>query len=89
MSLQLQQGSGVSAQVSWLAFAAGKCKAIQLSMERRSFERKLETLRVVGRREQSISNCFERAPMSSVQTLLSAGISPQSCSKHRSRQSQS
>jgi hypothetical protein len=44
MSLQLQQGTGVSARVRWLAFAASKCKAIQLSIERRTFERKLETI---------------------------------------------
>ena len=44
MSLQSQQGTGVSARVRWLAFAAAKCKAIQLSIERRTFERKLETI---------------------------------------------
>lgn len=44
MSLQSSQGTGVSAQVSWLAFAAAKCKAIQFSIERRAFERKLETI---------------------------------------------
>jgi hypothetical protein len=44
MSLQTSQGTGVPAQASWLAFAHAKCKAIQLSMERRSFERKLETI---------------------------------------------
>jgi len=44
MSLQLQQGTGVSARVRWLAFAAAKCKAILLSIERRAFERKLETI---------------------------------------------
>ena len=44
MSLQSSGGTGVSARTSWLAFAAAKCKAIQLSIERRSFERKLETI---------------------------------------------
>jgi hypothetical protein len=44
MSLQSQQGTGVSVRVSWLAFAAAKCKAIQLSIERGNFERKLETI---------------------------------------------
>ena len=44
MSLQSLEGTGVSTRVSWLAFAHAKCKAIQLSIERRSFERKLETI---------------------------------------------
>lgn len=44
MSIQSSQGTGVSAWASWLAFAAARRKAIQLSIERRSFERKLETI---------------------------------------------
>jgi len=44
MSIQSSQGTGVSAQGSWLVFVAAKCKAIQLSIERRAFERKLETI---------------------------------------------
>ena len=44
MSLQLSQGTGVFARVSWLAFAHAKCKAIQLAMERRSFERQLASI---------------------------------------------
>ena len=44
MPLQSSEGTGVSARVSWLAFVAAKRKAIQLSIERRSFERKLETI---------------------------------------------
>ena len=44
MSLQSSQGTCVSTPAIWLALAAAKCKAIQLSIERRSFERKLETI---------------------------------------------
>jgi hypothetical protein len=44
MSIQPSEGTGVPARVSWLAFAHAKCKAIQLSLERRNFERKLETI---------------------------------------------
>jgi hypothetical protein len=44
MSLQIKQSTGVSARASWLAFAAATCKAIQLSIERRTFERKLEVI---------------------------------------------
>jgi hypothetical protein len=44
MSLQSSQGVGVSAWVSWLALVNSKCTAIQLSIERMSFERKLETI---------------------------------------------
>lgn len=44
MSSQSSQGTGVSARVSWLAFATAKCRAIQLSIERRAFERQLETI---------------------------------------------
>jgi len=44
MSAQPTNGTGVPMQVSWLAFVATKCKAIQLSIERRNFERKLETI---------------------------------------------
>lgn len=44
MSIQSSQGTGVSARVSWLAIAAAKCRAIQLSIERGNFERKLETI---------------------------------------------
>ena len=44
MSLQSSQGTCMSTPAIWLALAAAKCKAIQLSIERRSFERKLETI---------------------------------------------
>ena len=44
MPLQSSQGTGVSARGSWLAFVTAKSKAIQLSIERRAFERKLETI---------------------------------------------
>jgi hypothetical protein len=44
MSIQSSQGTGVSVQVSWLAFATAKCRAVQLSIERKNFERKLETI---------------------------------------------
>jgi len=44
MSLQLSQGTCVSTPAVWLARATAKCRAIQLSIERRSFERKLETI---------------------------------------------
>ena len=44
MSLQSSEGTCVSTPAIWLALAAAKCKAIQLSIERRSFERKLKTI---------------------------------------------
>jgi len=44
MSLQSSQGTRVSTPAIWLARATAKCRAIQLSIERRSFERKLETI---------------------------------------------
>lgn len=44
MSAQSMNGTGVSARVSWSAFVAAKCKAIQLWIERRSFEQSLETI---------------------------------------------
>ena len=44
MPLQSSQGTCVSTPAIWLALAAAKCKAIQLSIERRTFERKLETI---------------------------------------------
>ena len=44
MSVQSTIGTGVSTQGSCLAFVAAKWKAIQLTIERRSFERSLETI---------------------------------------------
>ena len=44
MSIQSSQDMGVSTWASWLALATAKCRAIQLSIERRNFERKLETI---------------------------------------------
>lgn len=44
MSVQSMNRTGVSARAGWLAFAAAKYKAIQLAMERRSFERNLEKI---------------------------------------------
>ena len=86
MSIQPSQGTGVSARVSWLAFATAKCKAIQLSIERRSFERKLETIvraanahhSCGGRQGQSSSNCSESAPMNCVHNFAQRwNISPE------------
>lgn len=44
MSVQSTNGTGVSTQVSWLALVTAKYKAIQPSIERRSFERSLEKI---------------------------------------------
>ena len=44
MSFQSSQGTCVSTPAIWLARATAKCRAVQLSIERRSFERKLETI---------------------------------------------
>ena len=44
MSIQSSQGNGVSTQVNWSAFVGTTCKAIQLSIERSSFEGKLEAI---------------------------------------------
>lgn len=44
MSVQSTSGTGVSTRTSWLDFASAKYRAIQQSVERRSFERSLEKI---------------------------------------------
>jgi len=77
------------------SFAVGKCKRVQLSIERRSFEHKLERIVRIALANQSVglpaghpsTSSFDSRRTQRVQTLHTVGISLPICSKHRSPQS--
>ena len=85
----------VSRWIRLRSFAVGKYKAVQLSIERRSFERKLKRssgmLLLINRSgcRPAIpsTSCFDSRRTQRVQTLHTVGISLPICSKHRSPQS--